>query len=405
MSKIYLDYAASTPVKPAVLKAALPYFSKNFGNPSSIHSFGRIARKAIDESRTKIAKFFNCKNSEIIFTSGATESDNLVIFGIANAKKSDGNHIITTKIEHHAVLESCKKLEKEGFKITYLPVSKDGIIDLKTLEKSITAKTILVSIMYVNNETGVVQPIREIGKMLKKINKTRKNKIIFHTDAVQAIQSQNCNVQFLHCDALSFSGHKINAPKGIGGLFVRKGTPIEHQIFGGHHELNLRAGTENVAGIVALAKAIELMNQKDVQYLKNLQKKFEVKIKKLIPDIQINGEKVDRAPHISNISFDFVEGESILINLDLEGIAVSTGSACASGALEPSHVLIAMYHDPLKAHGSVRFSFGLETKKSEIDIVLKKLQTIIARLRKISPYKSEFSKNSKSSKISKLINK
>jgi cysteine desulfurase len=387
MSKIYLDYAATTPTKSAVLKAAQPFFSKFFGNPSSIHSFGRITREAIDESRSQIAKFFNCENNEIIFTSGATESDNLAIFGIAKAKKSQGNHIITTQIEHHAVLESCKKLEKDGYKVTYLPVSKNGVIDIKTLEKSITTKTILVSIMYVNNETGVVQPIREIGKMLKKINKTRKNKIIFHTDAVQAIQSQNCNVQFLHCEALSFSGHKIGASKGIGGLFLRKGTPITPQIFGGHHELNLRAGTENVTGIVALSKAIELINKKDIKYLANLQKYFEAKIKKTIPNIQTTGVKVNRAPHISNISFDFVEGESVLINLDLEGIAVSTGSACASGALEPSHVLMAMHHDPLKAHGSVRFSFGIETKKSELDLVIKKLISIIKRLRKISPYK------------------
>ena len=392
MTKIYLDYAASAPVRPQIKKKILPFLSENFGNPSSIHSFGRIARKAIDESRNQVANFLNCEPSEIIFTAGGTEADNLALRGISNFQFPISNskpHIITTKIEHHAVLHTCQVLEKEKVaEVTYLDVDENGQINLNDLKKAIKPNTILVSIMYANNETGVILPIREIGKMIEKENRLRKNQIYFHTDAVQAAPYLNCDTKYLHVHLLSISGHKLGTPKGIGALFIKKGVPIKPQITGGEHEYGKRAGTENVLGIVALGEAVKLANdKKEIDKIKKLRDYLENGIIAKISDVEINGNTKNRLPNITNLNFKYVEGESILLNLDLKGVAASSGSACTSGSLEPSHVIMAMYRNPLRAHGSIRFSLGWDSKKKEIDYVLKILPEIIKKLRKISPFK------------------
>jgi len=388
--KVYLDYAATSPVKKEVARVMELYFSEKFGNASSIHSFGQEARTAVDESREILAKFFNCKPQEIIFTSGGSEADNLVIKGITIAAWKKNNkkpvHIITSAFEHPAVLESCQHLEKNGIaEVSYIKPDKKGIIDPEDIRKAIKDNTALVSIMYVNNEVGTVQPIREIGKMIEKMNNEQLTikKIIFHTDAVQAVEYQNCDIDYLHVDALSISGHKFGAPKGIGALIIREDVQIEPQITGGHQEFGKRAGTENVAGIVGLGKAIELINKKEVIRIKQLKDYF-IKRLREIPDIQFNGCLRRRNPNNVNVSFPGAEGESILINLDQLGIAASTGSACTSGSLEPSHVLLAMGLSALSAHSSIRFTLGLSNTKEQIDYVMKNLKKIIAKLRKMS---------------------
>jgi len=407
--KVYLDYAATSPVKKEVLDAMLPFLTSGFGNPSSIHEWGRIARSAIDESRQSVAKFLNCEPSEIIFTSGGTESDNLAISGLIS-KQFSKPHIITSAIEHHAVLNACKYLEKNNLaEVTYLKLNRDGIIDITDVKKAIKENTILVSIMYVNNEIGTVQPIREIGKMIERINELRmqnaelktknskilnselsNSKIYFHTDAVQATEYQNMNVEYLHVDMLTISGHKIGTPKGIGALYVKKGTPLMAMMHGGEQENGKRAGTENVAGIVGLAKAIALIIIKNHDLrITELRDYFINKILKEIPATELNGSREFRSPNNVNIYFQYVEGESVLLNLDLVGIAASTGSACASSSLEPSHVITAVYHDAERAHGSIRFTLGHETTKKEIDYTVSQLKTIIRRLRKISPLKAK----------------
>jgi len=385
LKRIYLDHAATTPVREEVLKEMQPYFSQKFGNASSLHSFGREARDAIEKSRTILAKIINAEPEEIIFTSGGTEADNMAIkeTAFANRDKSR-NEIITSKIEHDAIIEPCKLLEKLGFKITCLNVNKEGIVDLEQLKKTITPKTILVSIMHANNEIGTIQPIEEIARICK----TRE--VYFHTDAVQTFCKEKIDVKKMNIDMLSASSHKIYGPKGVGFLYIKKGTKIGALIHGGGHEFGLRSGTENVAGIVGFAKAAELMNkerEKENLRLKKLRDKFIQEILK-IKGTNINGSLRQRLSNNVNISFKGVEGEGIVLKLDKYGIAISTGSACSSKSLEPSHVLLALGLSHLDAHGSLRITLGRSNTEKDINYLLSVLPKIIEELRRISPFKN-----------------
>ena len=427
---VYLDYAATSPIKTEVRAAMMPYLAEKFGNPSSIHTWGRQARTAVDQARGNIAKFLNCSPGEIIFTSGGTEADNLAIkglvfgLGISNqnrlsispARKSQPTrsasaldhaprpvrvssfdmprpHIVTSQIEHHAVLKSCKALEKSGVELTYIKPNREGIVEVGRIKKAIKTNTVLVSVIYVNNEIGTIQPIREIGKMIEKENGRRSSplgmlvgkRIFFHTDAVQATEYLSMDVDYLHVDLLTISGHKIGAPKGTGALFIRKGTPMIPMMHGGEQEMGYRAGTENVAGIISLGKAVELIKDKDSDKVTRLRDYFIDRILKEIPDVELNGSKELRSPNNVNLYFRYIEGESILLNLDLAGIAASSGSACTSQSLEPSHVLMAVYDEAERAHGSVRFTLGEKTSKEEIDYTVDILKRTIEKLRKISP--------------------
>ncbi|PIP21348.1 MAG: cysteine desulfurase NifS [Candidatus Nealsonbacteria bacterium CG23_combo_of_CG06-09_8_20_14_all_40_13] len=401
MKRIYLDFAATTPVKKAVLSEMSQYFSNEFGNASSIHSFGQQARHAIDKARSNLSSFLNCQASEIIFTSGATESNNLAIKGFIQAISGQSiPHIITSSIEHHSVLDTCKYLEKNKLaEVTYLAVSKKGIVDIEEVQKAIKENTVLISIMYVNNEIGTVQPIREIGKLIEKENRDREknhsnlsslSQIYFHTDAVQAIEYFNHDVAHLHVDMLSLSAHKIGGPKGIGALYIKKGTPLQPQIIGGWQENRRRAGTENVAGIVGLGKAIEelkIVNCKlKIKKIQGLRDRFIKGILQNIPDVILNGDSILRSPNNANFCFNYIEGESILLNLDLQGVAASSGSACTSGSLEPSHVIMALGRDHRTAQGSIRFTLGEGLTNSDIDYVIKILPKIVKKLRKMSPF-------------------
>ena len=382
MKRVYLDHNATTPTHPEVLEAMLTYFNDSFGNPSSVHQFGQQARKAIDEAREKVANFISAKPEEIVFTSGGTEADNFAIKGVIYANEQNGGHIITSSIEHHAVLNPCEYLEKKGFKVTYLPVDKYGLIDPEETKKAITKETILITIMHANNEVGTIEPIAEIGRIAKERN------ITLHTDAVQSAGKIPVSVNELHVDLLSLSGHKIYGPKGIGVLYIRKGTRIQPLIHGGHHEKNRRAGTENVPAIVGLGKAIEIAKdtmEKESIRLTNLRNKLCGGIAEKIDHVLLNGHPGKRLPNTLNMSFEFVEGESIILNLDLKGIAVSSGSACTSGSLEPSHVLKAMGVEPAIAQGSIRFSLGKDNTEEDVDYVLEVLPEIIIRLREMSP--------------------
>jgi cysteine desulfurase len=396
MMKVYLDHAATSPIKEEVLAAMMPYLTEHFGNPSSIHGWGRDARVAIDNSRESIASFLGAQASEIIFTSGGTESDNFAIKGLVLPFIYSGKekpHIITSAIEHHAVFNSCKTLEKSGIEVTYIKPSLDGLVSVEDIKNAIKPNTVLVSIMYVNNEIGTIQPISEIGKMIKQINQTRTGdaelggKIYFHTDAVQATQYQEMNVDYLHVDLLSLSSHKIGAPKGTGALYIRKNTPIIPMMHGGEQELNMRAGTENVAGIVALAQAIELVKHQKpkLHQLEELRNYFVAKVLAEIPETELNGSVKFRSPSNANFYFTYIEGESILMNLDLVGIAASSGSACTSLSLQPSHVIMAVYDEAERAHGSIRFTLSNENTKAEIDYVIENLKTIVKKLRAMSP--------------------
>jgi len=391
--KIYLDNAATTPTDPEVLKAMLPYFSEKFGNPMSIHSFGQEASEAINKARKQVADFLNCNPEEIIFTSGATESNNLAIKGIikkyfylskdSNLSASGKPHIVTTAFEHHCVLETIKFLEKSGqAEITYLPVYEEGIVKLEDVKNALRPNTILVSIMYVNNEIGTVQPIEEIGKLIKSTN----DKISFHTDATQAVNYFNCDVEKLNVDMLSFSGHKIYGPKGVGVLYIKKGTPISRIQDGGEQEFGLRAGTHNVPGIVGLGAAIaEIKNQKSkIKNIVSLRDYLINRVLKEIPDSYLNGSKEKRSPNNINFRFDNVEGESLIMSLDMEGIAASTGSACSSNTLEPSHVLLSLGLKPEQCHGSLRLSLGKDTTREEVNYTIDKLKEAVERLRSIS---------------------
>ncbi|MCR4287686.1 MAG: cysteine desulfurase NifS [Deltaproteobacteria bacterium] len=380
--KIYLDHNATTPVHQEVFEAMLPFLKDEWGNPSSIHWAGRASRKAIDEAREKVAALFNCTPLEIIFTSSGTESDNHAIKGLAYAKKDKGNHIITTKVEHPAVLNTCKHLAKEGFEVTYLDVDQEGMIDLDVLKKSITEKTILITVMYANNETGVIFPMEDIALLAKERG------VAFHTDAVQAAGKLPVDLQKLGVDLFSISGHKLYAPKGIGALIARRGTRLVPLIHGGHHERNRRGGTENVAGIVGLGKACELAMRdmdKESANLLALRKRLEQGLTAKIPHVKINGHAEKRLPNTANISFEFVEGESLLLNLDMLGVAASSGSACTSGSLEPSHVLLAMGSTHELSHGSVRFSMGRNNTAEDIDYIIEIMPPIVERMRSMSP--------------------
>ncbi len=406
MTKIYLDHSATTPMDKRVLQAMMPHFQEKFGNPSSIHTFGQEALAGVDKAREQVAKFLNCTADEIIFTSGATESDNLAIKGVINVLQEKGVknfHIITSLIEHDAVLEPCMELEKNGCKVTRLQVKSNGVIDIEKFRKAIKDNTVLVSVMYVNSEVGSIQPIRGIGKIIKKINKSRLNEwkkcrtknrgdrpqpIYFHTDATQAVNFMDCNVKRLHCDLLSLSGHKIYGPKGVGALFVKSGTPLKALQLGGHHERNLRSGTLNVIGIVGLGVAIALAGKEQEKNNKKIAKLRDMLvdgIKKNIPNVILNTDRENATPSHAHFSFLGVEGESILISLDLEGIAVSTGSACASKDLKTSHVLLAMGIKQEVAHNSIRFTLGKGTTEAEIKKVINVLPPIVERLRKMSP--------------------
>ncbi len=387
MEKIrYFDYAATTATKEEVLKEMLPYFTLNYGNASSIYSIGRKSKKAVEESRHKVAHAIGAEAKEIYFTSCGSESDNLAIKGVAFANKERGNHIITTKIEHPAVLHTCQHLEKDGFRVTYLNVDSDGLINLKELEEAITPQTILISVMFANNEIGTIQPIKEIGEIAKKHN------IYFHTDAVQAIGNVRINVNQLNIDLLSMSAHKFYGPKGMGALYVRSGVKFEKIQDGGHQERNMRAGTENVAGIVGLGKAIELAYENFDEYnkkLTDLRDYYFSQVEEKIPDIKINGHRTKRLPGNANISFKFIEGESLLLYLDARGICASSGSACTSGSLDPSHVLLAIGLPHEIAHGSLRVTFGDDNTKEDVDFLVETLVEIVARLRNMSPLYEE----------------
>jgi len=387
MKKIYLDHNATTPMSPKVLSAMMPYLEEIHGNPSSVHEFGRAARKGIEEAREKVASLIGAKDpQEIVFTSGGTESDNFAIKGAVDALKSKGNHIITSSIEHHAVSNVCKFLEKESAKVTYLPVDKDGIVDPEVLKKAITDKTVLISIMWANNEMGAIQPIEEIAAIAKEKG------ILFHTDAVQAAGKVPIDVESSGVGLLSISSHKFYGPKGVGALYIKKGVRITPQIVGGFHERNRRAGTENTAGIVGFGEAAHLAKKdlaRESSYLRGLRDYLYDGIKAKISDVRLNGHLKKRLPNTLNVSFKYIEGESIILNLDLEGVAVSTGSACTSGSLEASHVLIAMGLDHVDAQGSVRFSLGHDNTKEDMNYVLKVLPPIVERLRKMSPLYKE----------------
>ena len=382
MKRIYLDYAATTPTHPEVVKAMLPYFSDAFGNPSSLYSYGLEARQAIEVARNRVAESIGAKNEEIVFTGGGSEADNFAIKGVAYANSHKGNHIITSVIEHHAVLETCKFLEKRGFKVTYLPVDKYGLVDPEKVRKAIAEKTILISIMHANNEIGTIQPIGEIGKI------ARKAKVYFHTDAVQTTGHIPVNVNELKVDMLSMSAHKFYGPKGVGVLYIRKGTKVVSLIHGGEQESGRRAGTENVPGIVGLGKAIELAGlemAKETERLIALRNKLIKGILGKIDNVQLNGHPEHRLPNNVNVSIDYIEGESTCLNLDLEGICISTGSACSSSSAEPSHVLLAVGLSHEQARSSLRFTMGHLTTEEDIDRVLEVLPRSVARLRAISP--------------------
>lgn len=382
MRRIYIDHNSTTPLHPDVLEAMLPYYRDDFGNASSVHYFGRQARQAVEEARRKVASLIGADGDEVIFTSGGSESDNLAIRGAAYQLRHKGNHIITSSVEHLAVLAPCKRLEKEGFRVTYLPVDPYGVVDIDALKQAITKETILISVMTANNEVGTIQPIAEVGKIAKE------NRILFHTDAIQAAGKIEVDVNILGVDMLSLSAHKIYGPKGVGALYLRKRTRIEPLILGGHHEKNLRAGTENVAGIAGFGKAAEIaLSEMEYQSrtLMALRDMLYEGLLKNIDDIKLNGHPTQRLPNTLNVSFEYLEGESIILSLDLEGIAVSTGSACTSGSLEPSHVLLAMGVRPQTSQGSIRFSLGRVNTEEDIDYVIRILPGIIERLRSMSP--------------------
>lgn len=381
--RIYFDHAATTGVDPKVLEAMLPYFSQTFGNPSSIHSFGRETRKAIEEARQIVAAEIGAAApNEIYFTGSGSESDNMALRGVAEAYRDKGRHIITSSIEHHAVLDTCKYLEKNGYKVTYLPVDADGLVHPESVVEALTPETILVSIMHANNEIGTIQPIAEIGKILKERN------ILFHTDAVQTVGTIPVNVQDLHVDLLSMAAHKFYGPKGTGALYVRRGVKINPLIYGGAQERNRRAGTENVAGIVGLAKALQLANSHLEENRARITELRDYLIDRVLSEIdyvRLNGHRTKRLPGNANFSFDFIEGESLLLNLDLKGIAASSGSACTSGSLEPSHVLLSLGLCHETAHGSLRVSLGKGNTREEVDYFMSVLPEIVAKLRAMSP--------------------
>jgi len=389
-TRIYLDHAATTPVRREVIEAMLPYFTDKFGNPSSVYSIGRQSKRAIEEARETVARLIGAQPKEIFFTGSGTEADNWAIKGVAYANRNKGKHIITSAIEHHAVLHTCQFLEREGFEVTYLPVDSDGLVSPQQVADAIRPDTILVSIMFANNEIGTIQPIADIGKI------TREKGVVFHTDAVQAMGNVDINVENMNIDMLSMSAHKFYGPKGIGALYVRKGVKITSLLHGGAQERNRRASTENVPAIVGLAKALELAVENMEAYNRKLTALRDRTIKEIeekIPYVKLNGHREKRLPGNVNFSFNFIEGESLLLMLDMKGIAASSGSACTSGSLDPSHVLLAIGLPHEIAHGSLRLTFGEENTDEDVDYLMKVLPEIVARLREMSPLYEDFCKN------------
>ncbi|HOA70340.1 MAG: cysteine desulfurase NifS [Bacillota bacterium] len=379
---VYLDHSATTPVRPEVLAAMLPYFANKFGNASSVHRWGYEARQAINDAREKVASLIEASPNEILFTSGGTESDNLAIRGVAHSRKAKGKHLITSQIEHHAVLHTFEALQKEGFEVTFVPCDKYGLIDPDDIKRAIRKDTILISIMHGQNEVGTIEPIKDIGAI------AREHGVLFHTDAVQSAGKVPIDVRDMNIDLLTVSSHKIYGPKGVGALYVRKGVRLVPQITGGAHERRMRAGTENVPGIVGFGEACRLAKAdlpEESQRLANLRDKLIQGILDKIPDVVLNGHPTLRLPHNVNVSVKYLEGESILLNLDRMGVAASSGSACTSGSLEPSHVLLAMGLSHETAHGSLRFTLGRSNTEEDIDYVLEVLPPIVEKLRSMSP--------------------
>ena len=385
MRRVYLDNNATTPVLPDVLDAMRPYFGEHFGNASSIHHHGQETRSAVERARESVATLLGCRPAEVVFTSGGTEADNLAIFGLARS----GDHVITSTIEHHAVLNSCKQLQERGVEVTFVPVDGRGIVNPDDVRRALRSNTKLVTIMYANNETGVIQPVEEFGKICAEAD------VYFHTDAVQAASKIPIDVKSIGCDLLSISGHKFHAPQGIGALYVRKGTKLEALFYGGSHERSRRAGTENVPGIVGLGKAAELATKGfaagEDRTMAALRDKLQTAILDKVDSAGVNGQGAPRVPNTANIYFDFIEGEALVIALDLKGLSVSTGAACSSGAIEPSHVLTAMGMRPDRARASIRFSLGKQNTAEDVDFALQLVPSAVERLRELSPL---YNKNS-----------
>jgi len=391
MNRVYLDFNATTPVEPEVLEAMLPYFSAEFGNAASIHTPGQRARAAVETAREQVAALIGSRPQEIVFTSGGTESDNHAIFGVvrqaflpvSSSRNANSHpHVITTAIEHEAVLNTCQALEKEGVSVTYLPTDRDGLIDLDQLRRALRPETVLITVMHANNELGTIQPLEEIGRIAKEAD------VYFHTDAVQSAGKIPIDVRILQLDLLSLSAHKLYGPKGIGALFIRGGTRLRQLLYGGHHQRGFRPGTENVAGIVGLGKAAEIARKSlaaDAQRVSALRDKLQQGLLRTVPQSRVNGGAAPRTPNTTNLVFPGVEGEALLISLDLKGLACSTGAACSSGAVEPSHVLTAIGLPPEEARASLRFSLGRHTTAADIDFALNVVPAAVTQLRELSP--------------------
>ena len=381
MKRIYMDHAATTPLAPEVLETMIPYFSQRYGNPSSLHSFGREARAAVEEARSEVASLLKAEPSEIYFTSGGTESDNLALKGIARKNKKKGRHIITSSIEHPAVLEVCKALTREGFEVTYLPVTREGLVEVGAVEEAVREDTILISVMHANNEIGTIQPLEEIGRL------AGEKEIYFHTDGVQTAGKIPVDVKALGVDAFSLSGHKLYGPKGAGALYIRKGVRIESIQQGGGHERGMRSGTENVPGIVGLGKAARIAKgnmAEESERMRSLRDRMSGWVQKEIEDSWLNGHPVKRLPSNLNFGFRYIEGESLLLYLDAKGVAASTGSACSSKKLAASHVLSAIGLEPVESHGSLRITLGMENTEEDVDCACRAISESVARLREMS---------------------
>jgi cysteine desulfurase len=386
--RIYLDHSATTPVDPRVVEAMARSLTHVFGNPSSVHGFGQQARAAVDRARREVAALISARPNEVIFTSGGTEANNLAIRGVCQASGVNGRHIITSSIEHPSVRGVCAALEKEGWEVTRLPVYKNGVVRVEDVREALRPDTVLVTIMLANNEIGTVQPIAELGALIRERRVAGQKHLFLHTDAVQAAGRMAVNVEELACDLLTMSAHKMYAPKGVGALYVRRGVRLTGQNIGGHQERERRAGTENVPGIVAFGEAAKLAREElepRIAHDSVLRNQFEQRVGDQIPDVVFNGDREQRLPHLSNISFRYIEGEGLLINLDLQGVAVSTGSACSSGTLEPSPVIRALGVDDEIARGSIRFSFGKDNTDADVDYVVEVLAQAVERLRALSP--------------------
>ena len=391
--QVYLDHSATTPVDERVAAAMTRSLAETFGNASSVHTFGQKARSAVDRARREVAALIVARQNEIVFVSGGTEANNLAIRGLCEAAAQYGRHLVTSAIEHPSVRGVCDRLEKEGWDVTRLPVYDNGIVKIEDVRRALRADTVLITVMLANNEIGTIQPAKEIGRLIRELRNSGRKSLWFHSDAVQAAGRLQIDVDELGCDLLSLSGHKLYAPKGVGALYVRKGVRLVEQNVGGHHERERRAGTENVPGIVALGEAARIAReefQKRNDHVKSLRDRFEAAVETRISEIVTNGDRHQRLPHLTNISFRFIEGEGLLINLDINGIAVSTGSACSSGTLEPSPVIRALGRNDELARGSIRFSFGKDNSEEDVDYVVEVLTEVVERLRELSPLGKKF---------------